>query len=83
MTDQLEINYMGVTYTFKRNHEDTVEDFYHISWLIAKQKPRTQKELEKMTQLATMWYYQKKYQCTYSPIMQTVLKELDLISFDL
>ncbi len=83
MTDLLEINYMGATYTFKRNFEDTPEDFHHISWLIAKQQPKTIKEIEKATQLATLWYYQKKYQCSYSNILQNSLKEIDLISMDL
>ncbi len=83
MSDLLEINYMGATYTFKRNMEDTPEDFHHISWLIAKQQPKSLKEIEKATQLATLWYYQKKYQCSYSNILQNTLKELDLISMDL
>ena len=83
MTDHLEINYMGITYTFKKNCEDTNEDFYHISWLIAKQKPKNTKDIEKATQLATLWYYQKKYQCKYSNILQNLLKDLDLLSLDL
>jgi hypothetical protein len=83
MTDQLEINYMGYSYTFKKQPEDTMEDFHHISWLIAKQTPKNSKEFDKAQQLAFLWYYQKKYQCGYSPIIQNSLKELDLLSIDL
>jgi hypothetical protein len=83
MTEQIEINYMGYTYTLKRNPEDTPEDFYNISWLIAKQKPKTIKEIEKATQLATMWYYQKKYNCKYSNIIQNYIKDIDMISMEL
>ncbi len=83
MTEQIEINYMGYTYTFKKNPEDTPEDFQNISWLIAKQKPKNTKEFEKATQLATLWYYQKKYNCSYSSILQNSLKEIDLISVEL
>jgi hypothetical protein len=81
--NSLEISYMGYTYTFKRNPEDTPEDFHNISWLIAKQKPKNQKEMEKATLLATMWSYQKKYKCSYSNMIQSSLKEIDIFSIDL
>ena len=79
----IEINYFGNTYTFHRNMEDTIEDFHHISWLTAKQQPKNSKEFEKATQLATLWYYQQKYQCQYSSIIQKNIEELDLLSLDL
>ena len=79
----LEINYMGYTYTMTRNPEDTLEDFHNISWLIAKQKPKNEKEYDKASQLAILWYYQKKYKCSYSPLLQKTLKELDVLSLDL
>lgn len=79
----LEINYMGITYTFNRNPEDTVEDFHNISWLTAKQIPKTTKEFEKASQLAVLWYYQQKYQCEYSHVLQKNISELDLLSVDL
>jgi hypothetical protein len=82
-SDTLEINYIGYTYTFKKNCEDTLEDFHHISWLIAKQQPRTLKEFDKAHQLANIWYYQKKYKCGYSYILQNSIKDLDLLSLDL
>jgi hypothetical protein len=82
-TNILEINYMGVTYTFNRNHEDTLEDFHNISWLTAKQMPKSVKEFEKASQLAILWYYQQKYQCQYSQILQKNISELDLLSIDL
>ncbi len=81
--NSLEISYMGYTYTFKRNPEDTTEDFHNISWLIAKQKPKNPKEKKKATLLATMWHYQKKYKCSYSNMIQSSLKELDVFSIDL
>lgn len=82
-SDCLEINYMGYTYTFKKNPEDTYEDFYNISWVTAKQKPKNQKEFEKASQLATMWHYQKKYKCSYSNMLQSTLKELDIYGLEL
>ncbi len=82
-TNILEINYMGITYTFNRNQEDTLEDFHNISWLTAKQTPKTAKEYEKAQQLAILWYYQQKYRCEYSSILQKNISELDLISIDL
>ena len=57
MTTILEINYMGNTYTFNRNMEDTIEDFYHISWLTAKQQPKNNKDFEKANSNAILWYY--------------------------
>ena len=78
-----EINYMGNTYTFNYNHEDTPEDFYNISWLIAKQQPRNPKEFEKATQMANLWYYQQKYKCSYSGILQKNIQELDNLSIEL
>jgi hypothetical protein len=82
-TNILEINYMGVTYTFNRNLEDTPEDFHNISWLTAKQMPKTTKEYEKANQLAILWYYQQKYRCEYSQILQKNISEIDLISIEL
>jgi hypothetical protein len=79
----LEINYMGVTYTFNRNLEDTLEDFHNISWLTAKQMPKTSKEFEKASQLAILWYYQQKYRCEYSSILQKNISDIDLLSVDL
>jgi hypothetical protein len=78
-----EINYLGNTYTFQHNTEDTMEDFYNISWLVAKQQPKNSKEFEKATQNATLWYYQHKYQCQYSSILQKTIQELDNLSIDL
>jgi hypothetical protein len=83
LSDSLEISFMGYTYTFKKNPEDTYEDFYNISWLTAKQKPKNQKEIEKASQLATMWHYQKKYKCTYSTMLQSTLRELDVYATEL
>ena len=79
----IEINYMGTTYTFTKNPEDTQEDFWNISWLIAKQQPKNSKEYEKAMQNATIWYYQSKYQCQYSSILQKNIQELDDLSLDL
>jgi hypothetical protein len=83
MTSILEINYMGNTYTFTRNMEDTVEDFYHISWLTAKQQPKNNKEFEKANLNAILWYYQQKYQCSYSQTLQKSIQKLDDLSIEL
>ncbi len=79
----IEINYMGTTYTFTKNPEDTQEDFWNISWLVAKQQPKNSKEYEKSMQNAIIWYYQSKYQCQYSSILQKNIQELDDLSLDL
>ena len=79
----MEINYMGMTYTFHKNKENTLEDFYNISWLTAKQLPKNAKDLQKASQLAILWYYQKKYNCKYSSIIQKSLEDIDLISIEL
>ena len=79
----IEVNYMGYSYTFNRNSEDTIEDFYNISWITAKQMPKNQKEFEKSQQMATLWYYQHKYQCSYPQLLKKSLQEIDLLSMDL
>jgi hypothetical protein len=78
-----EVNYMGYSYTFNRNPEDTIEDFYNISWIAAKQMPKNQKEFEKAQQMAIIWYYQHKYQCSYPQLLKKSLQEIDLLSMDL
>jgi hypothetical protein len=82
MSEEIEISYMGNVYTFKKKHYHTPEDFHHISWLIAKQLPKTEEEMKKATQHATMWYNQKKYNCKYPESLQTTLKKLDSLSVD-
>jgi hypothetical protein len=83
MNNTFEINYIGNTYTFNYNTEDTPEDFYHICWLIAKQQPRNPKEFEKASQTANLWYYQQKYKCRYSGVLQKNIQELDNLSIEL
>jgi|UniRef100_A0A6C0E7X2 hypothetical protein len=80
--EQIEINYLGHVYTFYKKEYHTAEDFYHISWLIAKQLPKTEEEVKKATQLATMWYNQKKYNCRYAESLQPSLSKLDSLSVD-
>ena len=82
-TNTFEIHYLGNTYTFNYNQEDTPEDFYNISWLTAKQQPRNPKEFEKASQMANLWYYQQKYKCSYSSILQKNIQELDNLSIEL
>lgn len=82
MSEEIEISYMGIVYNFKKKSYHTPEDFYHISWLTAKQLPKTEEEIKKANQLATMWYNQKKYNCRYAETIQITLKKLDSLSVD-
>jgi hypothetical protein len=73
----MEIEYKGIIYTIEKDEFESDDSFYERMWLVAKQEPVTQHDLEKAIYYSKLWSNYKLLGCSYSKEIDTEIRELD------
>lgn len=75
--DSFSLSYRGHKYHFKRQDEETNEDFHHRAWLVAKQEPKTKEEYKEADKMARLYQNYYTLGCRYSETLEKKILELN------
>jgi len=62
----MEIEYKGYSYIIEKLPNEVDDIFYKRMWIVVKQEPKTQQELDKAIHMSILWSNITYLKCTYS-----------------
>jgi len=72
----MEIEYKGIIYSVEKDEYESDDSFYDRMWLVAKQEPITQKDLEKAIYYSKLWSNYTLLGCSYTKEIDDKIMEL-------
>ena len=71
------VDYNGISYTIPRDIYESDNIYFQRIWFVAKQEPRTKKQLDECIYNSILWKNIKFMHCKYSDDVHTKITEIE------